>query len=112
MILEPELFTRVLNSIKNHPKVAVRFFHWVGKQPGFKPSDSSFVAILEILAVSNSMNKAYLVMEKVVCGNLNGVVSRLIDGSLNDNVARKVLDLYFCFCRKSQWLNKGYTCLI
>lgn len=100
VIFEPELFTRVLSSIKEHPRIALRFFHWVEKQPGFTPSDNSFIAILEILVESNLMNRAYPVMEKMVCGNLNGVVNSLIDGNLNANIAAKLLDFMLFFLAK------------
>ncbi|KAF5948161.1 hypothetical protein HYC85_014118 [Camellia sinensis] len=93
VILDPELFIRVLNSVRGRPRVALRLFRWAEGQPGFKRSEFIFCTILEILVQNNLMGSAYSVMERVISVDLHGIVDVLIDGYVNAEVSIKLLDL-------------------
>ncbi|KAF4355120.1 hypothetical protein G4B88_004332 [Cannabis sativa] len=64
IILNPELFVRVLRCSHQRPRIALRLFRWVLGQSEFQYSEFSFCAILEILAQNGMMSSAYSVMER------------------------------------------------
>ena len=94
VIAEPELFIRVLNSIRDKPIIALRFFKWVESQPDFKGSKFAFVVILEILVQNNLMRSAYWVMERVIGVNMDGFMDILVNGYVSPEVSVKLLDLF------------------
>ena len=79
LIMDPDLFVRVLKLIKIRPRVALRFFRWAERQPGFKHSEEVFCTILEILVRNDLLPSAYYVMERAVSVNLNGIGDVLVD---------------------------------
>ncbi|KAF5180933.1 Pentatricopeptide repeat-containing protein [Thalictrum thalictroides] len=100
-----ELFLCALDSIRERPKVALRFFKWAEIQPGFKRSEYAFCAILDILVENNLMRSAYWVMEKAVQVDLHGIVDVFIDGHVKPEVSIKLLDLLlWIFTLKGRYL--------
>ncbi|RVW16925.1 Pentatricopeptide repeat-containing protein, mitochondrial [Vitis vinifera] len=93
VIVDPDLFVRVLSSFRTSPRMALRLFRWAESQPGFRRSEFVFCAILEILAQNNLMRSAYWVMERVINANMHRIVDVLIGGCVSSEVSVKILDL-------------------
>ena len=106
-VAEPKLLVRVLNTVRNRPVVALRFFRWAERQTGFKRSEISYSVILDILARNGLMRSAYCVMEKVVSVKMeNGVIDVVSSSEVSMPSVKLILDLLLWIYVKKSLLEK------
>lgn len=106
MVTDPDLLVKILNMIREKPRIALRFFRWIQWQSEVKRSELAFCAVLEILVENNLMRSAYWIMERVVLADMCGIADVLIGKHLNSDISTNLLDLLLWIYTKKSMLEQ------
>ncbi|KAL0910455.1 hypothetical protein M5K25_021440 [Dendrobium thyrsiflorum] len=109
LISDRHLFLCTIHSIGNQPRVALRFFRWAERQPGFHRSEIPFCVVLEILADAGLMKAAYSVADRALTFGLHGIVDLLIGKYVNSDVTIKLLNLLLWMYTKCSMVERAMS---